>query len=241
VTAKPIVLGVVTARAGAKGIPGKNTRRLAGKPLIAYTIESAQASGVFDRLILSTDDEEAARIARDLGCEVPFMRPAALCADDTPHLPVMQHALAWLRDEQRYVPEWVMILMPTSPLRRPADIAGSVAMAVASAADSVVSVDQMPAHFHPLRALTIDAGGWARLLVGDRAVKQRPVRRQDLPPAWVFNGAIYLFRASLLSDPVAPSLYGDKVAAYVMPPPYGSNIDEPEDWLGVERALGRLP
>ena len=77
--------------------------------------------------------------------------------------------------------------------------------------------------------------------MGDRPVKQRPVRRQDLPPAWVFNGAIYLFRASLLSDPVAPSLYGDKVAAYVMPPPYGSNIDDPEDWLAVERALGRLP
>ena len=238
---KPIVLGVITARAGSKGIPGKNTKRLAGKPLIAYTIESALASGVFDRLILSTDDEEAARIARDLGCEVPFMRPAALCLDETPHLAVMQHALAWMRDEQRYRPEWVMILMPTSPLRRPADIAGSVAMAVASGADSVVSVDEMPAHFHPMRALTIDAGGWARLLVGDRPVKQRPVRRQDLPPAWVFNGAIYLFRASLLSDPVAPSLYGDKVAGYVMPPPYGSNIDDPEDWLAVERALGRLP
>ena len=74
-TPKPTVLGVVTARAGSKGIPGKNTRRLAGKPLIAYTIESALASGVFDRLILSTDDEEAARIARELGCEVPFIRP----------------------------------------------------------------------------------------------------------------------------------------------------------------------
>ena len=118
-TPKPTVLGVVTARAGSKGIPGKNTRRLAGKPLIAYTIESALASGVFDRLILSTDDEEAARIARELGCEVPFMRPAALCADDTPHLPVMQHAVAWMRDEQRYEPDWVMILMPTSPLRQP--------------------------------------------------------------------------------------------------------------------------
>ena len=91
-TPKPTVLGVVTARAGSKGVPGKNTRRLAGKPLIAYTIESALASGAFDRLILSTDDDEAARIAEGLGCEVPFVRPAALCADDTPHLPVMEHA-----------------------------------------------------------------------------------------------------------------------------------------------------
>ena len=181
VTSRPTVLGVVTARAGSKGIPGKNTSRLAGKPLIAYTIESALASGVFDRLIVSTDDEEAARIARDMGCEVPFMRPAELAADDTPHLPVMQHAVAWMRDRQHYKPEWVMILMPTSPLRQPRHIVESVALAVESGADSVVSVDEMPAHFHPMRALKVDADGWARLLVGDRPVRQRPVRRQGLP------------------------------------------------------------
>ena len=238
---KPTVLGVVTARAGSKGIPGKNTRRLAGKPLIAYTIECALVSGVFDRLILSTDDQQAAAIARDLGCEVPFMRPPELCADDTPHLPVMQHALAWLRDEQGYAPAWVMILMPTSPLRQPAHIAESVALAQRSGADSVVSVDEVPAHFHPLRTLTVGGDGWARLLVGDRPVKQRPVRRQGMPQAWVFNGAIYLFRTALLFDPVEPSLYGDRVAAYPMPAPYGSNIDDPEDWANVERLLARLP
>ena len=235
---KPTVLGVVTARAGSKGIPGKNTRRLAGKPLISYTIESALASGAFDRLILSTDDEEAARIARELGCEVPFTRPAELSADDTPHLPVMQHAVAWMRDEQRYEPDGGMILMPTSPLRQPSHIVESVALALESGADSVVSVDEVPAHFNPMRTVTIDSGGWARLLVGDRPVKRRPVRRQDVPKAWVFNGAIYLFRTSLLTEPTEPSLYGDKVAAYVMPPPYGSNIDDPEDWAKVERLLG---
>jgi CMP-N,N'-diacetyllegionaminic acid synthase len=241
VTPKPTVLGVVTARAGSKGIPGKNTRRLAGKPLIAYTIECALASGAFDRLILSTDDEDAAGIARELGCEVPFIRPAELSADDTPHLPVMQHAVAWMRDEQGYEADWVMILMPTSPLRQPSHIVESVALALRSGADSVVSVDEIPAHFNPMRAVTIDDGGWARLLVGDRPVKRRPVRRQDVPKAWVFNGAIYLFRGSLLTDQNQPSLYGDRVAAYVMPAPYGSNIDDPEDWAKVERLLGRLP
>jgi CMP-N-acetylneuraminic acid synthetase len=241
VTPKPTVLGVVTARAGSKGIPGKNTRRLAGKPLIAYTIETAMASGAFDRLILSTDDEEAARIAQELGCEVPFLRPASLSADDTPHLPVMQHAVAWMRDHERYEPDWVMILMPTSPLRQPFHIVESIALALESGADSVVSVDEMPAHFNPMRAVTIDTDGWTRLLVGDRPVKRRPVRRQDVPKAWVLNGAIYLFRASLLSEPDDPSLYGDRVAAYVMAAPYGSNIDDPEDWANVERLLGRLP
>jgi len=239
VTPKPTVLGVITARAGSKGIPGKNTRRLAGKPLIAYTIECALASGVFDRLILSTDDEEAAKIARHLGCEVPFMRPVALCADDTPHLPVMQHAVQWMRDAQQYWPEWVMILMPTSPLRRPSHIAESVALAVSSGADSVVSVDRMPSHFHPLRALTVDEQGWARLYVGDRPVRDRPVRRQGMPDAWVFNGAIYLFKAALL-ETADPSLYGDRVAAYPMAPPFGHNIDDSADWAEAERILSRL-
>ena len=238
-SAKPTVLGVVTARAGSKGIPGKNTRRLAGKPLIAYTIETALASGAFDRLILSTDDQDAARLAEALGCDVPFLRPAALCADDTPHLPVMEHAVGWMRDERQYQADWVMILMPTSPLRQPAHIVEAIDLAVSSGADSVVSVDRMPPHFHPQRAVAVDADGWARLFVGDRPVRDRPVRRQGMPDAWVFNGAIYLFRASLLAGP-EPSLYGDRVAAYPMAPPYGHNIDDEVDWAEAERILSGL-
>jgi CMP-N,N'-diacetyllegionaminic acid synthase len=235
------VLGVVTARGGSKGIPGKNTKLLGGKPLIAYTIAAARASGVFDRLILSTDDEQAAAIARELGCEVPFMRPAELSHDHTPHLPVMIHAAAWLRDHDGYEPPWTMILMPTSPFRQPRHIREAVDLAVTSGADSVVSVEEMPAHFHPLRAVTIDKDGWARLFVGGEPVRQRPVRRQGLPPAAVFNGAIYLFRTSLLFDLTEPSLYGDKVAAYRMTPPYGHNIDSASDWDDAERILSGLP
>lgn len=231
------VLGVVTARAGSKGIPGKNTRLLAGKPLIAHTIDAARESGAFDRLILSTDDEQAARIARERGCEVPFMRPADLAADDTPHLPVMQHALAWMRDRESFVPDWVMILLPTSPLRQPFHIREAIALGVRSGADSVVGVDELPAHFHPMRAVTIDDGGWARLFVGGAPVKRRPGRRQDMPKAWILNGAVYLFTTRVLFDPAEPSLYGDKVAAYPMAAPYGLNIDEPEDWAAAERAL----
>jgi CMP-N,N'-diacetyllegionaminic acid synthase len=237
---QPSILGVVTARAGSKGLPGKNTKPLAGRPLISYTITAAQASGAFDRLILSTDDEAAAAIARGLGCEVPFMRPAELSTDNTPHLPVMQHAVEWLRDHEGYRPDWVMILMPTSPLRQPEHIADAIALALASGADSVVSVDEIPAHFNPMRALAVDDDGWARLFVGNRPVKDRPVRRQDLPQAWVFNGAIYLFRAGLLLDSAEPNLYGDRVAAYAMPHPYGHNIDGPDDWAAAERYVAEL-
>jgi CMP-N,N'-diacetyllegionaminic acid synthase len=237
---QPTVLGVITARAGSKGIPGKNTKRLAGKPLISYTIECARASGVFDRLILSTDDEASAAIARELGCEVPFARPAALSADDTPHLPVMQHAVAWLRDAQHYRPDWVMILMPTSPLRQPKHIVEAVALAIESDADSVVSVDEVPPHFNPARMLTVDGEGWARLYEGGQPVKRRPVRRQGLPATWVFNGAIYLFRTPLLFDPAEPSFYGERVKAYAMPEPYGHNIDDAGDWAEAERLLAEL-
>ena len=236
---KPTVLGVVTARAGSKGLPGKNTRLLAGKPLVAYTIEAARASGIFDRLVITTDDERAATTARDLGCEVPFMRPADLSADDTPHLPVMVHVARWLHDREHYDPEWTMILMPTSPLRQPRHIAEALDLAIRTGADSVVSVDDVPAHFHPLRALTVDASGWARLFVGDRPVRERPVRRQGLPPARVFNGAIYLFRTALLFG-ADPSLYGDRVAAYPMPAPFGHNIDDAADWAEAERILSRV-
>ncbi len=207
------VLGVITARAGSKGVPGKNTRLLGGRPLISYTIDAARDSDVFNRLILSTDDPHAASLARDRGCDVPFMRPPALAADDTPHLPVMQHALTWLREHDGYAPDWVMILQPTSPLR------------------------EIPPHFNPMRIVTMDEHGWAHQLVGGMPLKRRTGRRQDMPKAWVLNGAICLFRTAVLFDPVEPSLYGDKVAAYRMSPPYGLDIDEPEDWATAERLL----
>lgn len=230
------VLGVVTARAGSKGLPGKNTRLLAGRPLLSYTLDAARTSGAFDRLIISTDDPEAAAIAGASGCEVPFTRPAELAADDTPHLPVMQHAVAWLRDHGGYAADWTMILMPTSPLRQARHIADTIDLARRSGADSVVSVDRLPSHYNPRRALTVDEQGWARLFIGDRPVRERPNRRQDLRPAWIFNGAIYVFRTALLFES-EPTLYGDRVAAYEMPAPYGLNIDDESDWAAAERWL----
>ena len=169
---------------------------------------------------MSTDDEEAARIARDMGCEVPFMRPPELAGDDTPHLPVMQHAVAWMRDRQHYEPEWVMILMPTSPLRQPRHIRRIVALAVERQADSVVSVDEMPAHFHPMRAVKVDADGWATLFVGDRPVRQRPGGARACRARGCSTARSTCSGRALLFDAVEPSLYGNRVAAYVMPPPY---------------------
>ena len=115
---KPKVLGIITARGGSKGIPGKNIKSLLGKPLISYTIEEAKKSGVFDRLILSTDSEEIAEVAKKYNCEVPFIRPVELAEDQVSHLPVIQHAVTWLKNKENYYPDYIMILQPTSPLRR---------------------------------------------------------------------------------------------------------------------------
>ena len=230
------VLGVITARGGSKGLPGKNLRVLAGKPLIAHTIDTARESKAFDRLILSTDDDAIAAAGRSQGCDVPFMRPAELARDETPHLPVLQHAVAWLAAHDNYTPDAVMILQPTSPLRRAVDIRESVGLLESSGADSVVSVSEVPAHFNPMRTLRIDEQGFATLFVTGEPVRRRINRRQDMPAAWTMNGAIYLFRTSVLSA-AEPSLYGARTAAYVMPQEFSVSIDSLDDWSDAEHAL----
>ena len=226
----------MTARGGSKGIPGKNLKPLAGKPLLAYTIEAAKQSGVLDRLIVSTDDEAIAACARSLGCDVPFMRPPALAQDDAIHLDVMVHAVAWMRDRANYTADFVMILQPTSPLRSADDIRCAVDLLASTGADSVVSVSEVPAHYNPMRTLRVDERGLAALFVSGEPVRRRINRRQDMPAAWTMNGAIYLFRTSVLFAP-EPSLYGDRTAAYVMPADRGISIDDLEDWASAERAL----
>ena len=233
------VLGVITARGGSKGLPGKNLRSLAGKSLIAHTIDTAIESRAFDRVILSTDDDAIAAEGRSRGCDVPFKRPAELARDETPHLPVLQHAVEWLRAHDGYTPDAVMILQPTSPLRRAHDIVESIALLEASGADSVVSVSEVPAHHNPMRTLRIDARGLATLFVTGEPVRRRINRRQDMPAAWTMNGAIYLFRTSVLTA-AEPSLYGDRTAAYVMPPEFGISIDTLDDWNSAEQALRNL-
>jgi CMP-N,N'-diacetyllegionaminic acid synthase len=233
------VLGLVTARGGSKGLPGKNLRPLAGKPLIAYTIEAASASGALHRIVLSTDDAGIAAAGRASGCDVPFMRPSELARDETPHLPVVQHAVRWLDEHEGYKPDAVMILQPTSPLRQPEHIRESVALLERSGADSVVGVCPVPDHDHPMRTVSIDPSGLATLFVTGEPLGSRINRRQDMPRAWTMNGAIYLLRASLLSA-AEPGLYGARTAAYIMSPASGISIDSLADWAAAERALEEL-
>jgi N-acylneuraminate cytidylyltransferase len=220
------VLGLITARGGSRGVPRKNVRMVAGRPLIGWTIEAAQQSRVLDRLVLSSDDEEIIDIARHLGCEAPFRRPAELAGDTTPSIDVVLHALAQLPGH-----DVVVLLQPTSPLRTAADIDACVQRLVASGAPSCVSVRE--AVDHPYWTYRVDTGG--RLQPYARPVEGTPARRQDLPGAFAINGAIYATRVDRLLE--LRSLLNDATVAYAMPADRSTDIDTEDDLEIAERRL----
>lgn len=232
------ILGIITARGGSKSIQRKNIKELAGKPLIVYTIEAAKASGVFDRLICSTDDEEIASIARRCGCEVPFMRPKELATDVTQHLPVIQHAVSLLKEREGYNPDYVMILQPTSPLRQAFHIKEAAELIMKSNADSVLSVSEISENFNPHKAMVLGGNGTLHLFNGN-PIKKRTPRRQDLQKTYWSIGSIYLFKKELLFGE-EPSFYGENVLPYIVDKKYVVDINEPEDWEIAERMALRI-
>lgn len=230
------VLGVITARGGSEGIPHKNTKLLCGKPLIAYTIEAARRSEVFDRIILSTDDPEIAAVAKQYGCEVPFLRPAELADNKISHLPVMQHAVQWLKNNQNYWADYTMILQPTSPLRQPFHIREAVDLIQQHNADSVLSVSEIPEQYSPYKAMTIQAESDLKLFNGN-PLHKRIARRQDLPKAYWSIAMIYLFKTDLLFHPEEPNFYGEKTIPQIIDNKYVADINVPQDWEIAERAM----
>jgi CMP-N,N'-diacetyllegionaminic acid synthase len=215
------VLGLIPARGGSKSIPRKNIRDLCGKPLIAYTIAAARAASSLDRIVVSTDDEEIAGIARACGADVPFLRPAALARDDTPGVDPVLHALSELPQF-----DWVLLLQPTSPLRSAADIDGIVDCCLERHAVSAVSVCE--ASHHPYWMFERDADG--RLV----PVVDRPLvtRRQALPTVYALNGALYLAQREWVVE--RRTLVSRESLAYVMPPERSADIDSILDWRWVE-------
>ena len=234
------ILGIIPARGGSKSIPRKNIKELGGKPLIAWTIEAAKASGVLDRAILTTDDDEIAEVGKRWGIEAPFMRPKELAEDKTPTLPVLQHAVRWLKENDGYNPDAVMLLQPTAPLRQLRHIQEAAEVFKNSGADSVVSVVEIPGHFSPYWAVIENGDGRAELFIGE-PIRKRIHRRQEFPKkTFSHNGVIYLFKTELLFNQEEPSLYGDHVRLYPMEQKYSANIDHPEDWELAEIAIEKL-
>ncbi len=225
-----LVLGIVPARGGSKGVPGKNVRPLAGHTLLEYTARAARESGVLDRVILSTDSLEIADAGRRAGLEVPFMRPLALAADDTPMVPVIEHALGEIA-RHGWSPDIVVLLQPTSPLRRPEHIRDAVAMLRETEADSVVTVVELPRHLSPDYVMRID-GGRLKPFLPEGA---RVTRRQDARPAYSRDGTVYAFRRSTIEQ--LGGIYGNDCRPLLIDTSDSLSIDSQADWDEAERLL----
>jgi CMP-N-acetylneuraminic acid synthetase len=184
-------------------------------------------------VLLSTEDSEIAEVGRQCGVEVPFMRPAKLARDDTPTLPVLQHAVRFLEDAGGRF-DAICLLQPTNPLRTTAIIDACIDLLESTGADSVVTMLPVPAEHNPHWVYFREPDGCLRLSTGEKT----PIpRRQLLPPAFHREGSVYAMRRDVLM--IENSLFGDRVVGFEMDPTRSVNIDTPEDWLRAEAALSQ--
>ncbi len=229
----PEVLALIPARGGSKGIPRKNIRPFAGHPLIAYSIAAARQAETVTRVVVSTDDDEIAAVAREYGAEVPFLRPPELAQDDTTDLPVFQHALRWLADHEGYHPEVVVQLRPTSPVRPPGLVDAAVRLLLAHPeADSVRGV--VPAGQNPFKMWRIDPerGCLRPLLTLPGVPEPYNAPRQSLPPVFWQTGHIDAIRARTILE--KNSMSGTVILPLRIDPRYTVDIDTPTDWQRAE-------
>ncbi|GAB4315059.1 MAG: acylneuraminate cytidylyltransferase family protein [Promethearchaeota archaeon] len=222
-------LGLVPARGGSKRIPRKNVKLLAGKPLVAHTLDAARRSKLLDRTVVSTEDEAVAAVCRSLGAEVPFMRPAKLATDEASSVDVVVHALKFLEETEGYRPDYVVLLQPTSPLRTSDDVDAAIELVMADpAADSLVSVVEVPHNFHPDKIMRLE-GRYLRGLAGSNRI----VDRHQLDRVYARNGAaIYISRAKLVLE--GRRLLGERVVPYFMPRERSVDLDDEFDWAVAE-------
>lgn len=221
------VLAIIPARGGSKGVPRKNIKQLGDKPLIAWTVESVNQSNLLTDVIVSTDDDEIAAVAKEHGAVVPFIRPSELATDLAGAIPVLQHALSFMESEKGLQYDAVMMLQPTTPLRSAKDIDDSIAMLTDSDADSVISVVDVGGH-HPARMKFIEGGC---LIDPDFCEEYENQPRQELSPMYIRNGAIYLTKRECL---IEGKLKGGKSLAYIMSDTCSINIDTMLDFSIAE-------
>lgn len=205
---------------------------LGGKPLIAWSIEAAKTSGVVDRVVVSTDDEQIARVAKEWGAEVPFLRPAELSGDDASHVPVVLHALDWLETHDRYMPESLILLQPTSPLRSAEDIQAAVALFEGKKPQAVLGVCE-PLH-HPWLIKVENEQGWLKDFVPKPAGY---LPRQKFPKVYAVNGAIYL--VNTVNFRQLKSFTPPRTLPLIMPPERSVDIDTESDLNYAEYLLRR--
>jgi len=222
------VLALVPARGGSKGVPRKNIRTIGGKPMIAWTIEAARGSKYIDRLILSSDDQAIIDIAVECGCEAPFVRPAELASDSADSMSVIRHAIGVLPEQFEYL----VLLQPTSPMRRTEDIDGAIERCVNGDAPACVSVCE--ADKSPFWMLRMDGQGVIHPLF---PAHQIPYRRQDAPSVFALNGAVYVARTEHLR--LGGTFLATGALGYPMPKERSLDIDTELDLAIVDFLLNR--
>lgn len=221
------VLALIPARGGSKGLPGKNILPVHGRPLIDFTIAAAKSAACVDRVVVSTNDEAIAAVAAKCGAEVPFMRPALLATDEAASIDVVLDAL------ERLPPfDLVALLQPTSPARSAADIDAACALLVRNDAPSCVSV--AAAEQSPYWMFRLDDG---QALMPLLPAAERATRRQDLPPIYVLNGAVYVARTDWLRR--GRTFVGERTAGHVMPAERSIDIDTAADFEHFARLVSQ--
>lgn len=227
-------VAIIPARGGSKRLPRKNIKLLAGRALIAWTIDAAIKAGVFDRIIVSTEDDEIASISREAGAEVPFLRPSHLSSDHATTDDVVEHAVNWLTEKDSYNVERVTVLQPTSPLRGSKNIADAFKLLDKKNADGIVSVCECE---HPVEF----SGRLSDDLSLHNFISPENLKRgQDLPKSYRLNGAIYIYTKELIGN--SRSLYtgAHRVYAYKMSVEDSVDIDNEIDFLWAEFLLNRV-
>ncbi len=228
------ILGIIPARAGSKGVPGKNIKLLGNKPLLQYTAEAAKQALLISDIIISTDTEEIAGVAAKAGIEVPFLRPTNLATDTASSIDVVIHALKFLSSEGRNY-DAVCLLQPTNPFRRKGFIDGAIEKFIASGTDSLISVLRVPHEFNPHWTFEINESGTLAIATGEKEIIRR---RQDLPPAFFRDGSIYITNVDVILQ--QQSFYGNSISYIENDPAFHVNIDTPEDWENAKTVCEKV-
>ena len=226
------ILGLIPARGGSKGVPGKNIRLLGGIPLLGYTANAALNSKLLTKTILTTDDTEIVKIGLQFGLAVPFLRPEHLADDTTPTLPVIQHAIQYLADQGEFF-DAVCLLQATSPFRTKDFIDHAILKFIESGTDSLMSVLPVPHEFNPHWTFEPDAAGHLQIATGEKDIIKR---RQDLPKCFFRNGSVYITKVEVIAK--QNSIYGRSISYVESDNEYHCNIDTLADWeIAEQKAL----
>lgn len=233
------VVAIIPAKGDSKRVPSKNLRMMLGKPLVAWAIEAAKNSTKIERVIVSTSDEEIARVAKKYGAEVPFMEPVEIAAGGGNIEGALLHAVEWLKKNENYVPDAVVLLQTTNPLRQSHDLDNIIEQFEKSDADSTVTVCKALGNHNPAWMLMKDKKRGAQMFSGADIRTISSTRSQGLPDCYFRNDIAYIFKPSSLYQ-TPPNHYGDKVDLYVMDEIFDTDINTLEDWHITEDKLRRL-